>query len=160
MIGDQQTGKGPVVATVEQLLAMNPADMSDEELRGYHKRLRTLGKMDLRQVVRDESHGWPEYQGFVYVLSNPAIPGHLKIGSTVGRVAIRARQLRTTGVPEPFKVESSFPVYMNPIEVEKRVHRVLEIFRSRGDREFFRVSVEYAVAAIESVLLKVQPPKT
>jgi hypothetical protein len=84
----------------------------------------------------------------------------LKIGSTVGRVAIRARQLRTTGVPEPFKVESSFPVYMNPIEVEKRVHRVLEIFRSRGDREFFRVSVEYAVAAIESVLLKVQPPKT
>ena len=44
-----------------------------EELIAYRDRLQALKKKDLRQVLSDEFHGRPEYQGFVYILSNPAI---------------------------------------------------------------------------------------
>jgi len=131
---------------------MDPADMDDGELREYCERLQALGKKDIRQVLRDESHRRPEYQGFVYILSNTAMPDLLKIGVTVGRVEYRARSLCTTGVPEPFRIEREFPVYTNLNELEQRVHRALAIFRAKRNREFFRLSVEHAVNAIQSVL--------
>jgi len=139
--------------TVEQLLEMDPADMSDDELCAYLERFQAFRKKDIRQLLKDEFHGRPEHHGFVYILSNPAMPGLLKIGSTVGPVETRARSLsRTTGVPEPFKVEKVFPVYINPKEAEKRAHRVLDLFRSTRNREFFRLSVENAVDAIQPLL--------
>ena len=160
MRNPQNDSADTLLPDLDQLLEMQPENMGDEALRAYLDRFKVLRKKDIRQVLKDESHGRPEYQGFVYVLSNPAMPGLLKIGSTVGRVENRARKLRTTGVPNPFKIESVFPVYMNPKKVEKRVHRVLELFRSGGDREFFRLSVEYAVAAIQSVLETAQSATT
>lgn len=42
----------------------------------------------------------------VYVLTNPAMPGLVKIGMTGGSVADeRVAQLYTSGVPFPFKLE-------------------------------------------------------
>jgi hypothetical protein len=97
--------------TLDELLEMDLKNMGDEELRVHHERLRTLRKKDIRQILKDESLRMPEHEGFVYVLSNPAMPGLLKVGSTVGPVEKRAAGLsRMTGVPEPFKIEGTFPI--------------------------------------------------
>src|SRR5713101_6476493 len=106
-------------ATLDELLEMDSKDMDVPELRAYQERLRTLGKKDVRQVLRDESLGKSEHQGWVYILSNPAMPNLLKIGSTVGPVEKRAAKLsRTTAMPEAFEIEEKFPVYANPKKME------------------------------------------
>jgi len=43
--------------------------------------------------------------GIVYVLTNPAMPGMVKIGKTGRDVEIRLSDLYTTGVPLPFECE-------------------------------------------------------
>jgi hypothetical protein len=85
--------------------------------------------------------------GFVYILSNPSMPGLLKIGSTEKLPTERAVQLYSTGVPEPFKVE--FAVWCeNHRETETEIHEELEEFRIGDGREFFRTSVAFAIHAI------------
>lgn len=45
-------------------------------------------------------------QGIVYILSNEAMPGLLKIGLTTRKdLSARLRELYTTGVPVPFRCE-------------------------------------------------------
>ena len=43
-------------------------------------------------------------QGIVYILTNEAMPGYVKIGRTDGDLASRVRQPDSTGVPLPFEV--------------------------------------------------------
>ena len=46
--------------------------------------------------------------GSVYILSNPSMPGLVKIGMTEGDVNERIKQLSSgTGVAEPFVLEAS-----------------------------------------------------
>src|SRR5579864_8404939 len=48
--------------------------------------------------------------GYVYVLSNPCMPGLLKIGFTERNVEARAKELSSaTGVPAGYDVEAVFP---------------------------------------------------
>lgn len=87
--------------------------------------------------------------GFVYVLSNPAMPGLVKIGYTLGSVAERARDLSgATGVPVPFFVEYSHET-LEPAVLEAVVHSDLESRRVNIAREFFRETVAEAVEAIK-----------
>ncbi len=81
--------------------------------------------------------------GYVYVLTNPAMPGLVKIGMTKVTPIVRARQLYTTGVPKPFVVHTSLKV-SNPRLVEQRAHQRLEKYRINGSREFFKLSPERA----------------
>lgn len=82
--------------------------------------------------------------GYIYVLSNPAMPDLLKIGFTRGAVESRARDLsRTTGIPQAFEVESWY-LTQDPSMVEKKVHQALADHRVNDGREFFRVTVEIA----------------
>lgn len=41
-------------------------------------------------------------KGFVYVLSNPAMPGLVKIGQTTNEITSRMNELNTTSVPSQF----------------------------------------------------------
>jgi hypothetical protein len=85
--------------------------------------------------------------GHIYILSNPAFEGLLKIGQTYNDVNERADQLFTTGVPSKFKVE--FQVYLPlPETVEQIVHQALSEYRVDRNREFFRCSRSYAVKKI------------
>ena len=43
--------------------------------------------------------------GFIYIMSNPAHPGLLKIGQTSKDPLVRRKDLSTTGVPEEFVIE-------------------------------------------------------
>ena len=82
----------------------------------------------------------------VYVLSNPAMPGLVKIGQTTADdAATRIAQLYTTGVPFPFKLEFAAKV-PNSDEVEKALHTAFAPHRANPKREFFSIEAERAIA--------------
>ena len=90
--------------------------------------------------------------GYIYVLSNAAMPGLLKIGRTDRQPELRARELRTTGVPHPFVLEHYVEVE-DSARAEKQLH---ELLQSRGarmstDREFFSIDLYDAIAALDLV---------
>lgn len=86
---------------------------------------------------------------YIYVLSNEAMPGLLKIGCTAFAPEERARQLSTTGVPQPFKVEEYWELNCEDILViERKIHAHLKKWRYAKNREFFGISVNVAVDEI------------
>lgn len=92
--------------------------------------------------------------GTVYILTNPSMPGLVKIGMTdQNDVGVRVGQLYTTGVPFPFTVEFAGFV-PNPAEVEQAFHIAFAPHRINPKREFFRIEPEQAIAILK--LLHVQ----
>lgn len=90
------------------------------------------------------------YVGAIYVLSNPAMPGLLKIGMTERDVRSRASELSAaTGVPEGFVIEAYFLVN-DPRTIESEVHNALAPRRKSG-REFFEMDVLDALSAISRI---------
>ena len=93
-------------------------------------------------------------KGFLYILSNPSMPGLLKIGMTEGDVSDRITQLSSgTGVAEPFVLEASI-TSTDPLRDERLVHERLAPYR-KPKREFFELSVPDAVATLQQVLSRV-----
>jgi hypothetical protein len=90
----------------------------------------------------------------VYVLTNPAMPGMVKIGRTSQDDAkTRIDQLYTTGVPVPFTLEYVCKV-PNSEEVEKALHIAFAPHRINPKREFFAIEATQAIAILK--LLHVQ----
>lgn len=86
--------------------------------------------------------------GSVYVLTNAAMPGLVKIGRTFGSVTERAAALsKATGVPMPFTVALEVRC-MNCIEVERELHLALAKCRASSAREFFLCSLESVVELV------------
>jgi len=83
-------------------------------------------------------------KGYVYILTNPVMPGLVKVGCTSANPETRAAQLYQTGVPAPFTVEHS--VYSPDCkELEACIHLDLEGVRLSTSREFFQCEVAHAV---------------
>lgn len=78
--------------------------------------------------------------GFVYFLTNRAMPGLLKIGYTKLQLHERLAQLNGTGVPVGFEIGAAFAV-TEPARVEKSIHNALAPFRYNQNREFFSLSL-------------------
>lgn len=75
-------------------------------------------------------------KGYVYILSNPAMPGLIKIGRTSGSPGARAIALSQTGVPMPFKVD--FSIWLpDCVDAERQAHSRFDKFRVSQAREFF-----------------------
>jgi T5orf172 domain len=88
-------------------------------------------------------------EGWIYCLSNESMPGILKVGSTIDP-EITCKQLYTTGVPLPFKIE--FAKYVKDyVKKEKTIHKILEQFTDRvnSSREFFKCSKMEVYALLE-----------
>ncbi len=84
----------------------------------------------------------------VYVLTNPAMPGMVKIGYTTQEDAnTRIGQLYTTGVPVPFQLEFACKV-QNPEEVERALHVAFAPNRVNPRREFFKIEADQAIAIL------------
>ena len=79
--------------------------------------------------------------GWVYCMSNPSMPGLLKVGMTDRTPEIRALELFKTGVPTPFKIEFAKKV-LNPVQKETTLHNLLSKERINHRREFFSISLE------------------
>jgi hypothetical protein len=90
-------------------------------------------------------------RGYVYILTNPCMPGIVKIGKTTGDPETRAAQLYQTGVPLPFEVAHS--VYApNCHALETEVHSRLPDLRVSDSREFFRVCCSIAADILDDCL--------
>ena len=85
----------------------------------------------------------------VYVLTNPAMPGFVKIGKTLAEdVGVRLAQLYTTGVPFPFDLAFACRV-PNADEVERAPHRAFAPNRVNPRREFFKIEADQAIAILK-----------
>lgn len=89
--------------------------------------------------------------GVVYVLTNPVMPGLVKIGMTKrGDVGKRMRELYKTGVPVPFECEYACKVNHNVChEIEQALHKVFEKKRINDSREFFKVAPEKVIPILQ-----------
>ncbi|KHS41593.1 GIY-YIG nuclease family protein [Novosphingobium subterraneum] len=92
-------------------------------------------------------------EGFVYILTNEAMPGFVKIGLTQqDDVADRVKQLDTTSVPMPFEVHFAARV-PDCRKLERTLHFVFGENRTRKNREFFKINPDLAKAIIELVAI-------
>ena len=80
-------------------------------------------------------------EGIIYVLTNLAMPGMVKIGKTGQDVDNRLGQLYTTGVPLPFECAYAAKV-AHAGEVEKAFHTAFGPYRVNPRREFFEIEPE------------------
>ena len=93
---------------------------------------------------------FPSKPGWVYILTNEALPGMVKIGLTTRTPTERAGELTAaSGVPLPFVVAWARAV-SDCAYVEAAVHRMLDDRRVSGKREFFRVDPQTARQVIEA----------
>lgn len=85
----------------------------------------------------------------VYILTNDAMPGLIKIGSTSRNdVRLRIDELFNTSVPFPFKCVFAGDIENHPENVERTLHQIFSDKRANQSREFFRMDSEAAVLAL------------
>lgn len=84
----------------------------------------------------------------VYILTNEAMPGLIKIGRTNGDLATRVKALyQSPAVPLPFEVFYACEVNDSAF-VERKLHDAFGDHRLSQKREFFRLAPERASAAL------------
>lgn len=88
--------------------------------------------------------------GWVYIISNKAMPGILKIGYTERTPYIRAYELYHTGCPYPYQVDYS--IYVDkPYEVEQKTHELQR--KTNVGKEWFSCSYNDAVTSISQAIV-------
>lgn len=93
-------------------------------------------------------------EGIVYILTNPAMKGLVKIGMTTrDEVGIRMGELYSTGVPVPF--ECSFAGRVNDVKaVERAFHIAFGPYRINPNREFFEIEDTQAIELLRLMCLE------
>lgn len=89
--------------------------------------------------------------GYVYLLTNPVMPGLVKIGMTERQdLEQRLRELYTTGVPVPFECVYAARVNQGDCRrIERALHTAFGPQRVNENREFFRINPEQAKVILE-----------
>ena len=89
--------------------------------------------------------------GIVYLLTNPYMPGLVKIGMTKQEdLDKRMKELYTTGVPVAFECQFACRVNKKDCaKIERALHTAFEPQRVNKNREFFKINVEQAKAILE-----------
>lgn len=89
--------------------------------------------------------------GYIYILTNPALPGMLKIGKTERNPLDRIRELSSsTSVPTPFQLA----YYQPSVDIdndEKRMFSFFENKRVSDNREFFKLSLYQAAIYLDAI---------
>lgn len=105
-------------------------------------------------------------QGFIYILTNEAMPNVVKVGKTTKEPSSRATQLSAaTGVPTRFSLFRCYEV-TDCGDAEKYTHRILErIFgRPNSQREFFSAAADDVAVilgeALQPFLVREEPSTT
>lgn len=83
----------------------------------------------------------------IYVLSNPAMPGYVKIGRT-SNLENRLKDLDNTSTPLPFECVFAIEVEKK-LNVEKTVHDIFLDSRTRKTREFFEIHPDRVISALK-----------
>ena len=98
-------------------------------------------------------------EGIVYILTNPAMPGLVKIGKT-SRDSMEKRlvELYSTGVPVPFECEYAARVE-DAGAVEQALHAAFEPNRINPKREFFELDPEQTIAVLKLISIEDVTPE-
>lgn len=90
--------------------------------------------------------------GFVYLLTNPAMPNIIKIGKTSKHPLERVKELSSpTGVPVPFQL-AYYQACKDMDFVEKAMHEKFDNKRVKDNREFFMVSLFKAATHLDGLV--------
>ena len=93
-----------------------------------------------------------EASGYVYVATNPAMPGIVKIGRTSqDDPESRISQLFNTSVPVPFDLQYAAAVPDDTKQVENALHVAFGPQRVHPNREFFNIDPEQAIAVLKLI---------
>ncbi len=88
---------------------------------------------------------YPDRLGFVYVLSNPFMPGVVKIGATRKHPLSRTKELSAaTGVPGEFSL-AYYQSFGDSFTAETLTHQRFAAYRVNESREFFSVHVDEVI---------------
>lgn len=87
-------------------------------------------------------------RGWVYVKSNKAMPGLIKVGYSSKAPELRAKELNNTGCPYSYIVEYDMLID-EPFQIEQRVHKLLAA-KGKG-KGWFECSTEEAIGAIQKI---------
>lgn len=91
--------------------------------------------------------------GIVYVLTNPAMPGIVKVGKTTREnVETRLNELESTGVV-PFECAYAARV-ADEADVEKAFHIAFSPYRIEAGREFFQIEAAQAIALLKVMAIE------
>lgn len=93
----------------------------------------------------------------VYILTNPAMPGYVKIGLT-SNLEQRLRSLDNTSTPLPFECFYACTVADSNF-VERQLHDAFDDFRVRSNREFYEIAPERVLAALKLAEIENVTPK-
>ncbi|MDD5569016.1 MAG: GIY-YIG nuclease family protein [Candidatus Pacebacteria bacterium] len=95
----------------------------------------------------------------IYILTNEAMPGYVKIGKTSTNMEQRIRELSSsTSVPLPFTCFYACTVEDAPF-VEHQLHDAFDNNRTNPRREFFQIAPERVVAALKLAEIENITPK-
>jgi hypothetical protein len=95
----------------------------------------------------------------IYILTNEAMPGYVKIGRTSTSLEQRIRELSaSTSVPLPFTCFYACTV-KDAIFVEHQLHDAFDNIRVNPKREFFQISPERVVSALKLAEIENITPK-
>ena len=97
-------------------------------------------------------------EGIVYVLTNPAMPGIVKIGKTTRGMGARLNELYSTGVPLPFECAYAARVE-DESKVERAFHQAFGPYRINPRREFFDIQPDQAIALLELMATEDMTPE-
>lgn len=90
--------------------------------------------------------------GYIYIMTNPALKGMVKIGYAAN-VEERRKQLSTTALPYPYEVYATYETAGN-LE-DKKIHALIDTLnpdiRITKNREFFAMSPEDAYKLLEAI---------
>jgi hypothetical protein len=93
----------------------------------------------------------------IYILTNEAMPGYVKVGRTTN-LNQRLRSLYRTQVPLPFEVFYACTVDSGT-DVERWLFDIFDDRRVSKEREFFEVAPERVAAALRARAIKEVTPK-
>lgn len=94
----------------------------------------------------------------VYILTNEAMPGYIKIGRTETSVEQRMAELDKTSVPLPFQCFYAAKVD-DFAKVERTLHTAFGDSRVRPSREFFQLDPYKAKVVLELIALEDVTPR-
>jgi hypothetical protein len=95
----------------------------------------------------------------VYILTNEAMPGYIKIGRTGTSVEQRMKELHNTAVPLPFQCYYAAKVE-DDVLLERTLHAAFDDYRIQKNREFFKLDPYKAKVVIELLAIEDVTPKS
>jgi hypothetical protein len=90
-------------------------------------------------------------RGYLYVLTNEALPGLVKIGYSTKDPSLRRGELSNTSIPQNFVLYYEVLID-NPFDAEQAIHRQLKAINAHSGKEFFKITADAAVNCIRKFI--------